>query len=247
MATTTDLSLSATNIILACLTGIYGFIFTPIQVYYCRIFWRLNKKRIPFFSKRHPKLVLFGTALINLYPLLFRPISDFSQINHLLHDYHPVIFFTTNITQLYAIVCFVRLWLLYFDFNHELGLLSSKWTSLLLQNEKDRSMTLKNKWMGNMKYLAIFGIISGIIVMSIVTFSNLYHRTQYKHMHFLFTQSQMKNSIASSVWPQHLTFTQSFGFVFVGLMLLLSFKIRKCRDNLAIKGTKEVCTTTCLT
>ena len=166
-----DLSIATSFIILSVLTGIYAFILTPIELYYCRLFWRLNKQRIPYFSKRHPKLVLFGTLLINLYPLLFRPISDYMQINDIIHDFHPFIFFATNMTQLYAILHFIRLWLLYFDFNHELNLLSMKWKSLFLHSETITPWTIKYKWLGNMKYLAIFGIISGIIVMSIVTFS----------------------------------------------------------------------------
>ena len=163
-------SLEITNLILIFISCIYWFLITPVQFCYVHEFWRLKKQKIAFFTKRHPSLVLFNVIIFNLYASILHPILDFIQLNQLLELSHPLILICSNVLESLAVLITIRLWLLYYDFNHELHTLSMKWTSEITGDDTNLPWTLKYKWMGNLKILSVFGAVFVVIIMVIAVY-----------------------------------------------------------------------------
>ena len=76
-----DVSQETANILLLIIACINVCIMTPIQIYFMYRFWQYKEKKISFFTKRHPSLVMFNCIVFNLYPLLIRPVVDYLRLN----------------------------------------------------------------------------------------------------------------------------------------------------------------------
>ena len=168
-----DVNTEQATFILFTFVGIYWFIVSPIQLYFVHQFWNLKQENITFFTKRHPYLVVFTVLMFNLYPLIFRPIAAFLWINGLINAWHPLVLLLENMLQTYAMLVIIRLWLLYYDFNHELQSLSLKWKSQIAKDQSSINLpwTIKYKWMGNVRILCIIAFVFACIILLIAVLS----------------------------------------------------------------------------
>ena len=169
-----DVSDFVAKISILVLDIIWIFILTPLCIYHARNFWQFNCHQIPFFTKRHPKLVLFITVLALLYPVLFRPIVDYASLFGVKPELQQLILILiSNIVQLYPIPVTIRVWLLYYDYNHALHSLTMKWKSQILPTgyKLPWYMTPRWNWMGNINQLSILGMLFAICLTIFIMFS----------------------------------------------------------------------------
>ena len=173
-----DVNTETVHVVLFIIIGIYWFIITPIQIFYGYRFWKLKQQNIAFFTKRHASLVISNAIMFNLYPLIFRPISDLILVNGFFPIHHPAVLMFSNLINCYALLIVMRLWLLYYDFNHELHSLSLKWKSQITKhgNHTQLPWTMRYKWMGNPATISIF---AGIMAISLLAVAVLSSRTIY--------------------------------------------------------------------
>ncbi len=144
-----EISIRTANTTLLFITSINIFILSPIQFYYAYLFWQYKNQNIAFFTKRHPSLILFNILVFNSYPTIIRPFIDYLRINNLISHHHPFTIFCLNVTQMFAVILTMRLFLLYYDYNHSLYSLSMRWRSQMTPNTQtdlpSESWTLKYK------------------------------------------------------------------------------------------------------
>ena len=153
-----DISVEAATVALLAITCVNACILAPIQMYFTRIFWQYAKENISFFTKRHPSLVIFNCVIFNFYPLLIRPTIDYLRLNQHISHIHPLITFCINIPQLFAVLLALRLWLLYYDWNHSISTLSIKWKSKIADNESV-PWTMRYKYLSDLRILAVIALI----------------------------------------------------------------------------------------
>ena len=157
-----DLDDFVAKIIILVLNGIWIFVLTPLCIYHARNFWQFNGHQIPFFTKRHPKLVLFIVIIGLLYPILFRPVVDWALLYHIEVKYRRlVVILVSNIVQLYPIPFAIRVWLLYYDYNHALHSLTMKWKSQILPTgyKLPWYMSPRWNWTGNATQVSVVGFV----------------------------------------------------------------------------------------
>lgn len=160
------------TILLIIIQSIYTLILTPISIYYAHKFFKLSscKENIPFFSKRHPEVIIWTVFLFNMYPVIIRPISDFvslwnlSGFIYISPHLELISHLLNNTNQLLAYAAVTRLWLLYYDYNHELQLLSMIWKQQI-GKKQNIPWTFRYKWLGSIKVLMIIWIIFCIVIM----------------------------------------------------------------------------------
>merc|ERR1711991_885968 len=106
-----DLSDTVTKITILVLNTIWLLILTPILIYHAKNFWAFNQHQISFFTKRHPKLVLFIVTIALMYPIIFRPIVDYALLFQQDSQLRTtIVLLVSNIVQLYPIPLAIRVW-----------------------------------------------------------------------------------------------------------------------------------------
>ena len=145
-------------------------IFLAIHTYH---FYHYSRKNIAFFSNRHPKFVVVTIILYQTYPLIVRPTADFltilntGGIINIPHHGDVTMRISLNIIQFLTYLAIVRMWLLFYDYNHALQKLSNTWKSVLTDKEENDEWTIKFSWLGDVKYLLI---IWGVLCTTIVAY-----------------------------------------------------------------------------
>ena len=165
-----DIDLYNPKLFVWILISIYWIILTPITAYHAYQFYLLKCREIPFFRKRHPNLVLVNVAIWNLYPLLFRPIGDFIVLYQLLPRFHPISVLMVNIIQIYPIFAALRLWLLYYDYNHARQSLLMKWKTQIT-HDKELPFILRVNWIGDFHKLSLLCTTIGLIFFMVIMLS----------------------------------------------------------------------------
>ena len=110
-----------------------------------------------------------------MYPIIFRPIVDYALLFQQDSQLRTtIVLLVSNIVQLYPIPLAIRVWLLYYDYNHALHSLTMKWKSQIIPTEYPLPwyMTPKYKWIGNGKSLAILGCIASVILILFIMLSH---------------------------------------------------------------------------
>ena len=162
------------------------FILTPISLYGAYRFWKLANQNIPWFTKRHPKFVVIKVILINIYPAIVRPSIDIPRhVFGLLTPSHPIFVFLSNLTHLSSLLWAIRLWLLYYDYNHSLLTLSFKWKQVILKQNTITPWTIRYKYLGNIYVisaiaLGIFTCYEIAIVFSLYFFPTMNYNVRHK-------------------------------------------------------------------
>ena len=225
-----DVSQETANISLLIIVCINVCIMTPIQIYFMYRFWQYKEKKISFFTKRHPSLVMFNCIVFNLYPLLIRPVVDYLRLNQHISNNHPLTTLCVNIPQLFSVLLALRLWLLYYDWNHSIFSLSIKWKSQIAETSL-LPWTFRYKYLSDLRILAIIGSVVGAVFMLFVVYVACAHLlpTMYKLL--------IVNRGGEVFYPEYISFFQMIGFVIASCVILMTFKIRSCRDHLFIRGT----------
>eukprot|EP01084_Bolivina_argentea_P087681 158353_1 len=205
-----EMSVKQTNIGLAVVTSIYLIILSPMSLYYGYSFWKFSKQNIAFFTKRHTSLVLVEVILLNVFIAIIRTSTDFLRLNQIIGKYGILSSLLLNLMQFYPVLILIRLWLLYYDYNYGLQTISIKWKSQITKQQKQLPWTLRYKWMGNLKILTIIATSICTILMLLILLSTVFFRN-------------------------YLSFMQLIGALFLIMIIIIGFKIRKCRDELLIQ------------
>eukprot|EP01084_Bolivina_argentea_P266445 451933_1 len=203
-------------IVICTLTSIYTFILTPLSLYYLHLLWKLSSEHIPFFTKRHPKLILVSAILFNIYPTILRPIADLTRAYSIFPIDHPLPRSMVNIMQWYLILDYMRLWLLYYDYNYSLHSLKLKWKEHILKTEMNIPWTHKYKFMGNLKTLSIISIPIGIIFVLIIVGGEILFGAKV------------------------LLLLQVAPLICTLFALVIAVKVRKCRDEFMIQKEMQI-------
>ena len=140
------------------LMGFYLAILTPIIVYYSLLLTHLNACNVLFISKRHVKLVLISVLSWNTYGAIIRPILDISRIRNTSGTYSITEMVLYNSFQLPAAFICCRLWLIYYDYTHELKTLDHQWQKTIT-HATINDWTSRYKWLGNSKIILSFFLI----------------------------------------------------------------------------------------
>ena len=249
-------------IILLIVQSFYTIILTPLSIYHAYRFYTKSKegdqdgKPIAFFANRHPRFVMVTIAIYNIYPLIVRPIADFTWLFHITGSdelSQPTLLMArllTNSIQFVAWIAVARLWLLYYDYNHKVQLLSSKWKAKI-QKKDVEPWTLRYKWLGSEKILFI-----GWVVISILLSIYLMYVTCYFYSLFMTLLGMeyaditddvitiyckqiiliLRCGAALAVDLEVLNYMQLTGLLPFIMLLILAFNIRKCRDQFAIQS-----------
>ena len=165
-----EIDTETAKMIIIILTIIYSIVLTPVSLYYANKLWSLNKRNIPFITKRHPRIVILSVLLFNIYTVIIRPFMDFTSLYSI--DLGLFSAFLSSLSQIGMLIISMRIWLLYFDYNHELQTLSLKWKSQLRKQDDDDKMswTSRYHWLGNVKFLSIIATIAGSISLIITMY-----------------------------------------------------------------------------
>ena len=205
--------LHTTTILLITISCIWTFIVTPISLYYTRQFWQFHKQNIPFFCKRHPKLVIVSVIGFTVYPAIIRPILEYTGCRYTDCDkgwdwYHIPL---ANIAQICIALVVARLWILYYDYKHKLNTLKSQFKNQIVMDQLQDLLdywTIRYRWAGNVQIITI-------ITLSISVFFIL--------LGIIFGVDGLK-------------YTQSLPALWVIFIIILVIKIRSCRDEFCIKS-----------
>ena len=141
---------------------------TPISLYYAWKLWQFHKQNIPFFSKRHPKLVILSVIGFNMYTSIIRPVMEytgcrFGNCEMRRNFYHLLL---GGSAQICLALVFSRIWILYYDHQHKLDALNFKWMSHIIQDQTlaiVSDWTIRYKWTGNMKFVISITVSIAII------------------------------------------------------------------------------------
>eukprot|EP01084_Bolivina_argentea_P292317 502507_1 len=160
-----DLTQETTKIILFSLTSICVFICTPLSMYFANQLWQLNKAKVPYITKRHPKIVICHVIAFNIYSTIIRPVSDLQDI------YEPtegVNYYIPQLAQFLLIFVCVRLWLLYYDYQYELQTLDEKWQVEITKQQYGNKWTKKYRWMGKPKIITLIAFTFASCVVAVI-------------------------------------------------------------------------------
>ena len=207
------LSISTTGIILLTLTSIYILILTPINLYYAYKIYKYCQQNIPFFTKRHPKLIIYSCILFNIYPCIIKPFSDFSR------DYgfewfdndHPFPRTLTNLVQWYILLEYMRLWLLYYDYTYGLQTAELQWSRKILKEQTPTPWTHKYKFLGNVKILTLIASSLALIFISLIIIGDIFLESLFVYL-------------------------QAVPMICTLFMFYIAFKVRRCRDVFSIQS-----------
>eukprot|EP01083_Nonionella_stella_P017886 50081_1 len=223
-----DISTAATHWVVLSLTGVYALVLTPLSLYYARAFWILNTQNIPFITKRvcwipgsnlcasydyttcmmsqHPRVVILSVLVFNAYIVIIRPVSDLTALYGLQLGLEPL-------STIGLFVITLRVWLLFYDYNHALHTLSLKWqTQITHESPHKIPWTSRYKWMGDVKTLFV---ITAVVCIAVLTATIL--------CHFVF------GSLASYY------IRIVVGISIIIFMIILIFNVRSCRDGFYIQ------------
>lgn len=165
-----DITAETATLMIAGLTIGYSLILLPLTCYYTRKLYKLNHQNIPFFTKRHPNIVIATIICINIYCIIVGPAIFFASDHP---EAYIVVLSFSNIFQIVIVLVCIRLWLLYYDYSYSVYSLSLKWKTQMEQ-EISTPWIIRYKWLGDPKIVIIFGIaISGLFI-SIVVLSTLH-------------------------------------------------------------------------
>ena len=208
------MSIHTATILLIIASCIWTFIATPLSCYYTWRFWQFHKQSIPFFSKRHPKLVILSVIGFALYPAIIRPIIEYTRCRYTIidncntHWYNIPLAF---IPQICIALVVARLWLLYYDYKHKLNTLKSQFKNLIVSDQMQdilEDWTITYKWSGNVRIITS-------ITLSVSSFLIL---------------------LSAIFGIQWLKYTQFLPTLWIIAILILVVKIRSCRDEFYIKS-----------
>eukprot|EP01083_Nonionella_stella_P014209 39945_1 len=196
------------------LTGFYCLILTPLSLFYLYKFWQLASKNTPFFTKRHPTLVVICGMMPNTYPIILRPIADLTRAHGVLGLENALARLIANTLQWYFLLEYMRLWLLYYDYQYSLHTLALKWKQQILKEETNIPWTHRHRWLGNVKVLFLITAICGpVIILGIILVL----------VHSPVGQGYVE--LAEAVVPM----------MWLLFSLVVAFKVRKCRDEFMIQ------------
>eukprot|EP01083_Nonionella_stella_P020393 56537_1 len=193
------------------LTCVYWFILSPLSLFYVYKLWELSSHNIPFFTKRHPKLITVSCILFNIYPTILRPFADLTRAHGVFHYRHALPRSTVNIMQWYLLLEYMRLWLLYYDYNYALHTLALKWKQQILKEETNIPWTHRYRWLGNVKILSIITSVLSVLFVLIIVCGEVFYGQTYS------------------------SYMQLVPLLCTLLMMVIAFKVRKCRDEFMIQ------------
>eukprot|EP01083_Nonionella_stella_P050740 134882_1 len=206
----TDSSAAELFIPIYILTGFYCLILTPLSLLYIYRLWQLASCNISFFTKRHPKLIVITGTLCNIYPTVLRPIADLTRAHGVFDFEHVLPRTIVNIIQWYMLLQYMRLWLLYYDYQYSLNTLSLKWKQQILKEETSLPWTHRHKWLGNVKILSIVTFVLGALFIIIILHNSVMHK-------------------------RYVYVTQFVPMISTMFMFVIAFKVRKCRDEFMVQ------------
>eukprot|EP01083_Nonionella_stella_P136535 415497_1 len=203
---------------IAVLTGIYALILTPLCIYHSYNLWKFNKQHVSFFTKRHSKIVLGNVLVFNIYVLILRTITDFTNVHNpsawynLGNNIKVSRLMFTQLLQIPIVVMCVRLWLLYYDYTSAMQTMDFKWKAEILKDDVRNAWTSKYRWMGNPRIVLCIACTIAIVIYLIIV-----------------------------SLPQYLEYTQAVPVVYVLFIVIMMIKIRKCRDQFYIRKEFIAC------
>lgn len=166
-----DTSDEETLIGVAILHGVYIFLFTPLTAYYIRKIWTLYRQNEPFITKRRPLVTIVSSVFLMIYGAVIKPITDYVRATHDAEwspssTKYQVIFALIQLAQFASVFICVRLWLLFYDYKHQIYGLNHRWKVTITKNEQVSSWTHTHKWLGDAKIVSALGIFFAVLVQS---------------------------------------------------------------------------------
>eukprot|EP01083_Nonionella_stella_P067055 177098_1 len=192
------------------LTGFYWLILTPLSLFYIYELWQLASYNIPFFTKRHPKLIVICGIINTIYPTILRPIADLTRAHGLFHYNHLLPRTLNNIVQWCMLLEYMRLWLLYYDYQYSLHTLALKWKQQILKEKTNIPWTHRHRCLGNVKILSVISGVFGAIIILIIILTELWSTA-------------------------NVNIVESIPMICMIFFLVFAFKVRKCRDEFMIQ------------
>eukprot|EP01083_Nonionella_stella_P156258 505803_1 len=188
--------------------GIWWFIVCPFAFYQCYNIWR--SRNASFFIKRHPRLTI-AVVLSTIYWVgIGRPMGDVANIFPSIHKHIPIPISNSPLSQLCIALQCVRIWFLYYNYNHGLQTLSKQWEPTSTANTY---WTLSKQWryFGDRSPVLYYIVISYVIIVDIVL---LWAALQSAYLEYILYTSLL----ILTVIP----------------VLIIAYKVRHFRDELFI-------------